>query len=48
MAGPNYQNAFAELVKGINLDAIKKGLGNEAKDLFEKIAAEFEKNDKGA
>ena len=48
MAGPNYQNAFAELVKGINLNAIKKGLGNEAKDLFEKIAAEFAKNDKGA
>lgn len=48
VAGPNYQNAFAELVKGINLDAVKKRLGNEAKDLFEKIAVEFEKDKKGA
>ena len=48
MAGPNYQNAFAELVKGINLDDVKRVLGNEAKDLFEKIADEFAKNVEGA
>ena len=45
MTGPNYQNAYAELIKGINLDAVKKGLGDEAKNLFEKIAAEFSLND---